>query len=207
MAQARFFGTPHRRIEDRRFLLGQGGYLEDLHLVGELQAAFVRSSHGHARIAAMDLSSARSIPGVVAALGPADVGRNPHIPVVIPQEDLRSCQQQALAEGSVRYVGEPIAIVIAEDRYVAEDAAARALAGLEFEPLPALVDAERALEDGAPVLHSSCPDNLAANFRFSVGAADAAFQAAELVVGGRFEVQRYTGLPIEPRGVLSSYAP
>src|SRR5919202_897696 len=107
---AQFFGAPLRRFEDPRLLRGE--------------AAFVRSPHGHARLGRLDFSVARAVPGVVAVLGPTELGANPAIPVVIPQADLRECQQRALAEERVRYVGEPIGIVLAEDRYAAEDGAA-----------------------------------------------------------------------------------
>lgn len=186
-------------------LRGQATYIEDLCLAGERHVAFVRSVHPHAHVA-VDASAARALPGVsgvfVAADFEHDAGFRP-IQAVVPHPALRPCGQPPLATDTVRYVGEPIAAVVAATRYQAEDAAAAVR--VQYDPLDPVPDAAAALAGGAPALHAHLGDNLAADFTVEVGDAAAAFAAAEVTTRQRYDVQRYTGMPMETRGVAAGY--
>jgi carbon-monoxide dehydrogenase large subunit len=204
-SDARFFGQSVRRLEDPRLLRGDATFLADLRLPGARHVAFVRSIHAHARIR-VAAAAARAVPrtlgvftaeDVVAPTGVRDV------PIVVDHPALRPCRHPLLARETVRYVGEPIAAVVAENRYAAEDAA-RALT-VEYEPLDAVADAEAALAPGAPVLHDHLGDNLLAEFAETVGDADAVFRNAPVVTRGRYYVHRHTGMPMETRGVAVDY--
>jgi carbon-monoxide dehydrogenase large subunit len=205
MAANRFVGSSVRRIEDPRLVRGLAHFIEDLELPGALHVAFARSPYGHAVLRSAGTAAARAIPEVVAALAGSDLRSNPAIPVVIPQADLRPCQQHALSEQRLRYVGDPFALVAAESRYAAEDGVQELLLASELEPLPAVVEAERALVAEAPLLHAEAPGNLLSHFHERVGDPDLAFGTAAVVLRDRFRVQRYVGLPLEPRGVLTQF--
>lgn len=195
-------GSSVRRVEDARLLRGQATYIEDLELPRQLHAAFVRSEYPHARLAAVDLSAALDVPGVVAAFTADDLGTGP-IPATVTHPALRPCAQPSLADGVVRYVGDPIAVVVAHTRAEAQDGAAAVM--VEYEPLPPVPNAERALASDAPLLHPALGDNLAGTFGVTVGDPDGAFARAERVVRGRFSVQRYSGMPLETRGVAADW--
>jgi carbon-monoxide dehydrogenase large subunit len=197
-----FVGRPVRRFEDPRLLRGQGTFLEDLELPRALDVAFVRSDHPHARLSRVDLTAARSVEGVAAALGGAELG-SPRIYAVVSHPALRPCAQPALADEVVRYVGEPIAVVAASSRSTAEDCVAAAQ--VDYEPLPAVPDAEAAVSAAAPLLHPHLGDNLAGAFTVRVGEPERAFAEADRVVSGRFFVQRHTGMPLETRGVAAAW--
>jgi carbon-monoxide dehydrogenase large subunit len=198
-----FVGRSLKRLEDPRLLRGQGAFLDDLPVPGIHHVAFARSAHAHARFR-VDAADARAMPGVAGVFQSADLRAIPGaVPPVIAHPALRPCQHPLLATGKVRYAGEPIAAVVARDRYAAEDAVAALR--IEYEPLPAVPDAQRAVAPGAPVLHDDLGDNLAADFTVRVGDADAAFRAAEVVIRGRYAVQRYTGVPLETRGVIAAH--
>ncbi|MFN8632451.1 MAG: xanthine dehydrogenase family protein molybdopterin-binding subunit [Chloroflexota bacterium] len=201
MAAERFFGKRLRRFEDPRLLLGQGAFLEDLQLPGMLHAAFVRSPYAHAEIRDVPVDAAR-VEGVVGVFTAADFDLRP-TPTVIPHPAYRPCSQPPLAQGKVRFVGEPVAVVVAESRYQAEDGAAALAAELDLEPLDVVAGMEAALAPDAPILHDSLGDNLAATFDVAIGDVDAALARAAHVVKGHFTVQRYTGTPIETRGVMA----
>jgi aerobic carbon-monoxide dehydrogenase large subunit len=195
-----FVGAAVRRFEDPRLLRGQAGFIEDLDLPRQLQVAFVRSEHPHARLASVDLQPARSVAGVAGAFASLDLGpRRIHATVTHPA--LRLCGQPILADGRVRYVGEPIAAVVAESRATAEDGVAAVV--VDYEPLQSVPDARAAVEFSAPLLQPDLGDNLAGTFEVTVGDPDAAFAAADRIVKGRFYVQRYTGMPLETRGVAA----
>ncbi len=204
-----FFGTPVRRLEDDRLLRGQAHFVEDLVLPDLLHASFVRSqlAHGHAcarsswRPRVPPRASSRLRSHRPAPLLPAD--REPTIPTTVGHPALRPCNQPFLARERVRYVGEPIAVVVAEGRALADDAAA--LVGVEVDDLPVAASAERAVASDAPLLHPQLGDNLAATFEVVVGEPEAAFARADRVVRGRFYVQRYTGMPMETRGVMAAW--
>ena len=199
----RFFGQPHKRLEDQRLLRGEASFIDDLRLVGMLHVAFVRSIHAHARVR---VTSPPAIPGVIGIFSAADLlpgRRTPDIPIVVGHEALRSCSQPALARDKVRFVGEPIAVVVAADRYVAEDGAASVK--VEYELLGAVPDARAAVADGAALLHEPLGDNVAGDFTVRVGDANAAFRSAEIVTHGRYYMHRHTGMPLETRGVAARY--
>jgi aerobic carbon-monoxide dehydrogenase large subunit len=201
----RFSGQPLKRLEDPRLLRGQAMFLDDLRLAGLHHVAFVHSIHAHARFR-VDVAAALGAPGAIAVVSAADLSAASgfrEAPSVIDHPALRPCRQLPLARDKVRYVGEPIVAVVATTRYAAEDVAAAVK--VDYEPLAAVPDAEAALADGAVVLHEHLGDNLAADFTVHVGDADAAFRAAEVVTRGRYYVHRYTGMPLETRGVAASY--
>ncbi len=183
-------------------LRGQATFLEDLELSRQLHVAFVRSEYPHARLTNIDLTSARKVDGVVDAVVAADLGVR-RIHPTVTHSALRPCGQPILADEVVRYVGEPIAAIVAHSRALAEDGAAEAV--VDYEPLQAVPDAHAAVEFSAPVLHPPLGDNLAGSFEINVGDAEAAFAAADRVVKGRFYVQRYTGMPLETRGVAAAW--
>ena len=160
----------------------------------------MRSEYPHARLASVDLQPARSVAGVVGAFVGLELGpRRIHATVTHPA--LRQCGQPILADGRVRYVGEPIAAVVAESRASAEDGVAAVV--VDYEPLQSVPDARAAVEFSAPLLQPDLGDNLAGTFEVTVGDPDAAFAAADRIVKGRFYVQRYTGMPLETRGVAA----
>src|SRR5262245_34380574 len=194
----RFFGASLKRLEDSRLLRGQGTFVEDLRLPGVQHVAFVRSVHPHARFRL----DAGALPDGAALYTAADLP-SIVVPTVVPHEALRPCAQPPLARGRVRYVGEPLAAVVAADRYAAEDAAAAV--AVEYDVLDAIADSDAALAAGAPLLHEGAPANLAAEFTVRVGDADRVFATAEIVTRGCYSVQRYTGMPLETRGVAADY--
>jgi carbon-monoxide dehydrogenase large subunit len=195
-------GARVKRLEDPRLLRGQAGFVDDIRLPGALHAAILRSPHAHARLRGIDLSAARRAPGVAAAFSLADLWPEPPaIPVLIPHPSFAACAQYPLARDRVRYAGEPVAVVVADDRYRAEDALEAARA--DYEPLPAIV--ETGAPAGAVSLHEGAPDNIAARWTDRKGDVEAAFRRADCVVGERFRMQRYTGVPIEARGIVASH--
>ncbi|HEY1246742.1 MAG TPA: xanthine dehydrogenase family protein molybdopterin-binding subunit [Hyphomicrobiaceae bacterium] len=194
-------GAAVRRLEDPRLLRGQASFIDDLELPRQLHVMFVRSEYPHARVRTVRLAAARALEGIVAAVTASDLGPRTTIHAVVGHPALRPCGQPILADGVVRYVGEPIAAVLGETSAVAEDGAA--LVSVDYEPLQAVPSAEAALEPDAPRLHPHLDDNLAGTFEVRVGDPEAAFAAADRIVSGRFYVQRYTGMPLEPRGVAA----
>jgi carbon-monoxide dehydrogenase large subunit len=209
-----YVGRRLRRREDARLLTGRGLYVADLDLPGMLHAAFVRSPLAHARIRAVDLSRAKAAPGVVYALSGIELARL--LPPVsdtqlaLPkkwtaqvQHSFLNPQQPLLAHDKVRHVGEAVAIVVAESRAAAEDAAA--LVGLDLEPLPALIDAESALAAGAPVIHDRLDTNLIGAFTVGKGDVDSALAGAPHRLKRRFFHHRYAASPLECRGVVAHY--
>ena len=145
-------GASVKRKEDPRLLTGRGKYVADFRLPGMLHAAVLRSAHANARLRAIEVSRALAIPGVVTVITARDLGSAGRIPVRLgPRPSLVACLQPPLAVEKVRYVGEPVAVVIATSRYLAEDGLEHV--GVEYESLPSVADARRAIEPGAPVLH------------------------------------------------------
>jgi carbon-monoxide dehydrogenase large subunit len=200
---SKVFGAPLKRKEDPRLLRGTGRYLADLKAHGMVAAAIVRSPHPHARIAAIDASRAREDPRTLAVLTAADLPELPPLPCIDAEETTRPFNQPVLASGKVRYVGEPVAVVVAEDRYVAEDVSE--LVVVDYEPLAAVADPERAMEPGAPVLHEET--NVCDTLEYRSGDPDAAFESAPHVLTERFTTQRYAGMPMETRGAIADWDP
>jgi aerobic carbon-monoxide dehydrogenase large subunit len=203
----RLIGARIPRNEDPRLLRGQGCFVADVQLAGSLHAATVRSPHAHARIRAIDPTRARALPGVRLVLTATDLGDlNQPTPLLIPHPGLTHPRTQLpLARDEVRYVGELVAFVVADDRYVAEDAAA--LVAVEYEPLPAVTDLEATRADGSPRVHADVPGNRAGRVVQQVGDPDGAFARAAHVFRERLRIERSGGSPIETRGVVADYDP
>ena len=194
-----------RRREDPRLITGTGAFVDDLKIGDCLHVAVLRSPHAHARIRAIDGTPARKVPGVVTVVTGADLGAaNAPLPTFAPHPALgRPCGIRPLATDRVRFVGEPVAAVVATDVYRARDAVD--LVAVEYEPLPALVDVETALAPGAPRVHEELPGNVAAEWRQRVGDPDAAIRAADVVVRTRFRQARGGAHPLEPRGIVARW--
>ncbi len=202
-------GASLRRKEDPRLLTGRGRYVDDVRLPGMLEAVVVRSPHAHAMIRSIEASSAQAVPGVVLIATAADLGEIGLIPIRLgPKPALLPFLQYVLPRERVRYVGEPVALVVAANRYAAEDAADRL--AVDYGVLPAVATAEQALRPGAPVLHDGqAPQggNLAERLLTVVGDPERALSTAEVRIRHRFTIQRHTGVPLETRGLVAAYDP
>jgi 2-furoyl-CoA dehydrogenase large subunit len=198
---ADWIGKPVTRVEDSRLVTGRGRYIDDLAVPGCRAAAILRSPHPHARITRIDASAARALPGVDTVLTGADVRALAEpFPVVVPTAP----PSYPLAIDRVRYVGEPVAIAVAADRYQAEDALDAI--EVEYEPLPAVVDPVEATRPGAPALHDSHADNVAWQRTFRYGDPDGDVARADVVVGETLRFPRYHSIPLETYGVIAQYA-
>jgi carbon-monoxide dehydrogenase large subunit len=207
-----FVGRSLKRREDRRLLRGEGQFIADLALPRMLHAVVVRSPLAHARIRAVDVGHAATMPGVVDALNGADLLRLlPPVPegqIAMPkkwtsviQHQFLNPQEPLLAHDKVRHVGEAIGIIVAEGREEAEDAAERVI--LDFEELPAVVDPEAALRAESPLVHERFGTNLIGSFSVGRGDVEAAFAAAPRRLSRRFYHHRYAAVPLECRGVVA----
>ena len=203
---SRIFGSGIRRREDPRLITGQASYSDDIKLQRMTYAAIKRSPHAHARIRSVDTSAARSAPGVVAVYTGADTDGvlNP-IPCawIVPDSDVKAVDHPALAKDVVRYVGDGVAVVVAESRYQAEDALD--LISVDYEPLGAVVNPEAAMRDGAPQLHDDAPNNQAFHWVAAGGDTDAAFESAEVVVRDTIIQQKLIPNTIEPRSAVATW--
>jgi carbon-monoxide dehydrogenase large subunit len=201
-------GQSPRRKEDERLLTGRGRFIDDIAPPGVWHLALVRSTHARARIERIDADRARALPGVVVFLAedlpeladplPAASAEptNPYVRLDLPRP------QRALAQGEVRYVGEPIAAVLASDPYRAADA--REVVRIEYEALPAVVDAEAAMEPGAPTVHAGS-SNVVGHAGTIIGDVDGAFAAADVVIEGHPTHGRVSSMALETRGVCASF--
>jgi aerobic carbon-monoxide dehydrogenase large subunit len=200
-----YIGQSVRRREDERLLQGAGFFVGDVKRLGMLHVAVLRSVHAHARIVRLDASGAQSAPGVVDVLTYKDAPVL-HRPIPMRMSDrgiMNRFLQHPLAQDRVRYVGDPIAVVAAEDRYRAEDALERI--EVEYEPLPAVVDARAAAAPGSPLLFEAVGTNVVASFDQAVGEIERAIREADVVVRETFDVQRHTAVPMETRGVVAQW--
>ena len=199
-----WIGARIRRKEDRRLLTGRGKFAADVRLPDMLSAVIFRSPHAHARIRSLDLDAARRVSGVVAAWGAADLADVGRIPMrMSPRAEVVQCLQRPIAIDKVRYVGEPMAVILATDRYRAEDALETV--AVEFEELRPVTNAVEALAPGAPIIHEGFGRNLAERIVMNRGDAQRALGQAAVRVAHRFQVQRHTGVPMETRGLLARY--
>src|SRR4029077_247748 len=191
-------GASIPRVEDERFLRGEGRYVADLRLPFTVEASILRSPHPHARIRAIDTAPARAVPGVEAVVTANDLPRDlPPIPCRIPTHgNMEPFLQPVLADNTVRYVGEPLAVVVAASRALAEDAAG--LISLEWDLLPPVSDST-----SATLVHAG--GNVASQWSFDLGHVDKAIAQAAFTVTESFAVQRHTAMPLETRGLLASY--
>jgi carbon-monoxide dehydrogenase large subunit len=195
----RHIGAPLPRKEDLRFLTGHGRYVEDIEIPGALHACFVRSPHPHARIKRIDFESARKSPGVVAVYTGKDLAQwTTPLRMAPPIEGLHPVEMSALPIDKVRFHGDPVACVIATDRYLAEDAAE--LVEVDYEPLPAVASYAQAMAEGAPLVDETLKSNLVSRQAFATGDVAARKREAFKVVECAFHQGRLTHLPIETRG-------
>jgi carbon-monoxide dehydrogenase large subunit len=194
-------GSAVERMEDARFLSGSGNFADDLAVEGMLHAAILRSPIAHARIVAIDVSAALAMPGIRSVITARDIGDAiPIIPLrLAPLPEFEPFCQPVIASDKVRYVGEPIAVVVAESRALAEDALETI--GIEFESLSAVT--ERGASETP--LFDFAEDNVALRYDAGFGDPDAAFASADYVRTERFSVQRHTALPMETRGLLAEW--
>lgn len=204
---AKMFGARVSRMEDPALLTGRGNYTDDIHLPGMLEAAFVRSPHAHARINGIDASAAEAMPGVFKVITldelPSEYS-DTRVPFQVPNPAItQPFQQRLLEKDEVCFVGEPIAVVLAESRYIAEDAAAQV--DVDFDVLPSASDAKAALADKAPLSHAGTPNNEGAKFTVGFGEIDEAFRSAAHVVSADLWVHRGGGFAIENRAVVAQY--
>lgn len=199
----RWIGRSQRRVEDDRLLRGRGRFVEAVSPPGTAYIGFVRSPLGHARVVGIDTAEARSVPGVIGVLTAIDLGDVGAIPVnAVDGGDLVPIAPPLLAGDRVRFVGEPVAAVVADSRAGVEDAAE--LVRLDLDPLPVAATVEDALRADV-VLHDEAPDNVLLRWRRRTDGVDAAFAAADRVVDARLAMPRLVAAPIEPRGAVASY--
>jgi carbon-monoxide dehydrogenase large subunit len=209
MAVSTMIGARVQRREDPKLITGHGNYIDDVNLVNMAHMSVVRSPHPHARIKSVDTSQARASKGVIAVLTSAEI--KPHILGPIPvtasfvPDKKQVPEQYPIAADEAVYAGEPVAIVIAEDRYLADDAAQ--LVVVDYEPLPAVMDLEKAMAAGSPLVKSDRPDNIGWDAAFPSGDIDAAFAEAEVIVKERIGQQRLFPTAMETRGCVADWTP
>jgi carbon-monoxide dehydrogenase large subunit len=205
----RTFGQPVKRNEDRKLLTGQALFVDDVELPGMLHVAFLRSQVAHANIINIDISRALQRPGVIAAYTADDLGDYwRHGPLLVPPPPIPGTvfnerTHVPLAKGKVRHVGEPLVIVIAESRYIAEDALDDI--DVELEQLDAVVGLERALKAGSALVHDDLGSNVSAHVRQSKGNYAAAEAKADRIIARRFQYEHGISSPIETRGVVAHW--
>lgn len=200
------FGSGIRRREDPRLITGAATYTDDIVLPGMLHAAMLRSPYAHAKIAGIDTSAAADAPGVVAVYTAADLeGELGAAPCawLLPNADLKIADYPCIAKDTVRYVGDIVAVVVAESQYQASDALERI--DVDYEPLEAVVDPKASVDDGAPQLHGDIQNNQAFHWTVTGGDIDEAFYNAKVVVQETIVQQRLIPNAMEPRGALASY--
>ena len=206
---AKSIGARVLRTEDARLLTGSGEFVDDIRLPGTLHAAFVRSCFAHARVRGVDASAALGLSGIHAVFTAADMNpamQTTRLPMLVPNPYSKISRTQfALAQGEVCYVGEPIALVVADSRHLAEDAAA--LVGVDYEPLPAASDCRDAVKTGAPLAHLGAHDNKAATFKVGYGDVAPAFASAPHIFREELWHHRGCSHAMECRGVVAEFDP
>lgn len=204
MTRARLIGSAVKRVEDPRLVTGAGTYIGDLAPTGMVHAEFVRSQHAHASLANVDTTAALAMPGVVAVFTGADVnGKVNPLPGASNTEGAKNPKRTILADGTVRFMGEAIAVVVAESEEIARDAAASVI--VDYDPLPHVIDLDEAAQDGAPLVHASLGTNVCFHQKVTHGDVAAAFARADKIVERRIVNQRVAALPIECRASLAEY--
>ena len=206
---ARLIGSRAKRIEDPALLRGRGRYVDDIVLPNTLHAAFIRSSHAHALIGALDDSAARAVPGVDAVLTAASLAgvlTRARMPMGFPSKALpQDSGPNVLAVDEVCFVGEPIAIVLADSRHAAEDGAN--LVTVDYTPLPALVDCRDALDPHAPKVRRSLASNVVTHYHVAYGDSGSAFASAHHIARAKLFQHRGAAHSMEGRGILAHYEP
>src|ERR1700731_49163 len=204
---AKHFGARVTRLEDPALLSGRGRFVDDLKLSGVLHACFVRSPYAHARVHGIDAKPALAMPGVHAVIAANDLPdpmRSEAMPMLLPNPSISAlCTQHVLARAEVYYVGQPVAVVIADSRYIAEDAAAAVV--VHYDALPAVGDCRDAIEEGAPRAHAALGSNVLSTFQLAYGDVDAAFANAPHIFEDELWQHRGGGMAIETRAVLASH--
>jgi carbon-monoxide dehydrogenase large subunit len=204
VAAEHMIGARVRRREDHRLLVGQGRFLDDLDMPDAYEAAFLRSPHGHARILDIDVTAARAVPGVIGIFTGEDIRpMMKPLPAKVAHPDLQEIPRLPMALDAVHYVGEPVAVVVATSRYIAEDAAD--LIEVDYDIRPAVSSTAAALAPGAPLAHEGARDNIAVHVVQRAGDPDAAFATAPHVLSETFTVTRGGGHSMECRAVAARF--
>jgi CO/xanthine dehydrogenase Mo-binding subunit len=195
------------RRELKRLLSGHGRYIDDIELPRMLHACFVRSPHPHARVVSVDIAAARRAPGVAAIFTAADINPKcePLVGVALHRPGHRSPPQRLLAAERAVWQGQPVAVVVAESRAEAEDAAE--LVAIEWEPLPAVGDQLQAIAPSAPVIHAELGDNVAFDFSLEKGEPGKAFAEADIVIEEELRFERQMAMTLETRGLIADFNP
>lgn len=202
----KLIGKAIKRKEDPRLITGSGIYTDDIKLPGMVYAAFVRSPYAHAKIRSIDGGAAKALPGVLGVYTYQDLKDAFKAPLPCAWAGFPTVKNPAhwpLAPDRVRHVGDPVAVVVATDKYLARDAAERVR--VDYEPLPTVVDAEESLKPGAPKLFDELQDNVSFTFDYATGDVDGSFKSADVTLKHRFYQQRVVGGAIEPRAVLAEW--
>ena len=200
----KFVGAPLKRREDSVLLSGHGVYVDDVKFSGMLYAAILRSDYAHARIKNIDLSRALESPGVVLALSGREISRDTKpLPLSVTLPWMKKADVYMLAVDKVHFTGEAVAVVLATDRYLAEDALEKI--EIEYEPLQAINNAEKSLEADAPRLYESWDSNELIQYNFKIGDVEDALANSDYVIKERIERHRYAAAPLETRGYVASY--
>src|ERR1700682_6377377 len=208
MGIAAMLGSPIKRREDPRLITGQATYVDDIKIPGMLYMAVLRSPYGHARINSINTKAAKKHPGVIAVYTADDMrGIVGNVAIAVPLGEIANGMgvHGPLADGKVRFYGDPVAVVIADDRYVARDA--RDLIEVDYEPLPAVVDTEKAMQPGAPLLYEEFGTNIGFSITPPTDDIDKVFEQTKadggIVVKQRMVNQRLAPNPMETRGVVA----
>jgi carbon-monoxide dehydrogenase large subunit len=201
----KWVGQALRRKEDPRMITGRGRYVDDLVVAGMLYMAVVRSPEAHAKIVSIDTSAAMELPGIHGVFTGEDLDLGSGLPMVWvpPGVEVRSPEHWPLAKGEVKYVGQGVVAIVGEDKYAVVDAAEQVF--VEYDPLPVVVDPEKALEDGSPLVHEEFGTNSTHEWSIGGGDMDAAWADADVVLERRIVNHRTAGTPIEPRVCLADY--
>jgi aerobic carbon-monoxide dehydrogenase large subunit len=198
-------GQAMRRKEDPRMITGKGSYVEDINLPGQLWAAWVRSPEAHARIVSIDTSEAKVMEGVHAVYTNADLDMDAGLPMawVPPGIEVNTPDHWVLAKDTVNHVGDPVALVVGDDRYAVVDATEAVV--VEYDSLPVVTDPEQALEPDSPLVHEQFGTNKVTEWSLGGGDLEAGFAQADVIVERRVVNHRMAGAAIEPRGVVADY--
>lgn len=208
MAVTALFGAKVKRREDPRLITGTGLYADDVRLTRMAHLAVVRSPYAHAKLMGIDVSKASRAPGVLGVYTGRDLSAKiGPVPCawLIPEANLKLPRYNVLAVDKVRFVGDPVAVVVAESRYGAKDAAE--LVQVDYEPLPAVTSPEEAAKPGAPLLYDDIPNNLAFTWRLKAGDIEEAFRRADVVIKQRMVNNRLQPTPMEPRSIVAQHNP
>ena len=199
----KWIGKRLKRKEDVRFLTGQAEFTDDLHFPGMLYAGFVRSPYSHARIKRIDLSKVLETPGVVCSLTGEEAAK---LTSPVPnnlREPYSEIEDYCMAVGKARYVGEVVAAVVTEDKYLAEDILD--LVEVEYEPLDPVVDPEKAMESASALVHENVPSNVVWQGKYEYGDVEGAFREADLIIKDRLHFHRFTSAPLENSVIIADY--